>query len=84
VKCARCEFEVVAGQPCANCARFEQFRQTARALGKVRGRPEQDKVTRAGKGGSWWMKKAREHAATAAAGELPLSGQDAALPVGDR
>lgn len=88
-KCPKCEFEVTPGKPCENCEMFQRL-QAAQARfkptrAKLRLRQGPDKVQRAGRSGGWWMKKAKEHAENLASGvALPLAGQDAALPVGDR
>lgn len=65
------------GAPCPNCARFAQFEDTARALGKIQARRRRSQRAAHGRSGAaWWMRKA-------AVGDT-LAGQDAALPVGDR
>lgn len=77
-KCDKCGWtDVKPDQPCPNCARFEQFHKTAVAQGKVRTASHRKQLARqAPSGAGWWFKQMQR--------DLPLAGQDAALPVGDR
>lgn len=76
------------GQPsaadyCAVCAQFRERLEELRAAHRERRRRMKLPVWRVQRKSppGWWLDQAKAYAR---AGELPLTGQDAALPVGDR
>lgn len=77
-RCATCRRVLMANGLCSMCA------DPAESVERLRKAAEsQDIIKRqAMRKSSWWLRKAIERAKSDP--QLPLSGQDAALPVGDR
>jgi hypothetical protein len=72
-RCPACSGEVERDGTCLNCAALARLRATAEATGKLRDRKLPTRGLRRGL-----------RFGPGIAAQLPLSGQDAALPVGDR
>lgn len=78
-KCGDCGWELLFdGQDCPNCAQFVRLKNAQGEFVKRRRRMNK-------RPGNHFAEQSRRYAAELAKGrELPLSGQDAALPPGDR
>ena len=72
-RCPKCASEVLSNGVCPVCASIERLRATAAATGNMRTRPGPTRGLRNGL-----------RYGPGLTAQLPLSGQDAALPPGDR
>lgn len=77
-RCVNCRAAVDRNGRCANCE------DAAAAVGRLKATLAVSKVKarRSQAGGAWWLGRGKQWARDAA--PRPLSGQDAALPPGDR
>lgn len=84
ITCGACGW-TYDGQECPNCATFARLKVAQANFRPSEGlqRRARARNKRKAAGGTWWMQKAAE-SARARTAELPLAGQDAALPIGDR
>lgn len=81
-RCAKCRGKTLPNGICPKCSDVAE--SVARLQAAHKRLRSEDILTRQNmRKSSWWLRRAIEKAKTQAE-ELPLSGQDAALPVGDR
>lgn len=79
IRCNKCGRKLDGG-PCTYCPDPAQRLMALQARVGPKGRTAPPKRVQ---GSAWWMNKARQFAATKDR-DLPLSGQDAAMPPQDR
>lgn len=80
IKCAKCGRQLLSNGLCVNCNTPQDALERLRALQKKPAPPRKHYFNGKPSGGAWFMNRLREKDAA----ERPLSGQDAAMPPGDR